>query len=185
VSAPSICALSAALSLALVSPGFISRAHADPVYSPEAVIAVFVKDRAVAEAYKSRTTRAICLGAQAGCSREQAPARAIFDLLVSFQNNSDRLTPAAKDNLRQFAKALADPLLKGAKFEIDAHTSAAGSEEFNLHLSQRRAASVVSYLALQGVDSFLLSFKGLGATEPRVADPYSAENNRVEAHLTE
>ena len=183
--APSIFALSVALSLALASPGFIPPAHADPAYSPDTVIAVFVRDNAVAEAYKIRRTRVICLGTPAGCPREQAPARASFDLLVSFQNNSDRLTQAAKDNLRQFAKALTDPPLKGAKFEIDAHARAAGSEEFNLHLSQRRAASVVSYLVLQGVDSSSLSPRGLGATEPRVADPSSAENNRVEAHLTE
>jgi outer membrane protein OmpA-like peptidoglycan-associated protein len=149
------------------------------------VIAVFVKDKAVAEAYKIRRTRVICLGSPAGCPKEQPPARASFDLLVSFQNNSDRLTQAAKDNLRQFAKALTDPLLKGAKFEIAAHTAAGGSEESDLRLSQRRAASVVSYLALQGVDSSSLSPRGLGATKPHVADPYGAENDRVEAHLSE
>jgi outer membrane protein OmpA-like peptidoglycan-associated protein len=105
--------------------------------------------------------------------------------LVSFQNNSDRLTQATKDNLRQFAKALTDPSLKGKKFEIEAHTSAIGSEQYNLHLSERRAASVVSYLTLQGVDPSFLLPKGLGATKPRVVDPFSAENNRVEAHLAE
>jgi outer membrane protein OmpA-like peptidoglycan-associated protein len=178
-------AISAALSFALASPAFVPPARADPAYSPDKVIAVFVKDRAVAEAYKVRTTRAICLGTPTDCQREKAPARASFDLLANFQNNSDRLTQAAKDNLHQFATALTDPLLKGVKFEIDAHTNATGSEQFDLRLSQRRAASVVSYLALQGVAPSLLSPKGLGATEPRVADPYSAENNRVDAHLTE
>ena len=183
--APSIFALSVALSLALASPGFIPPAHADPAYSPDTVIAVFVRDNAVAEAYKIRRTRVICLGSRAGCPREPPPARASFDLLVSFQNNSDRLTQAAKDNLRQFAKALTDPSLKGKKFEIEAHTNAIGSGQYNLHLSERRAASVVSFLALQGVDASFLLPKGLGATEPRVTDPFSAENNRVEAHLTE
>ena len=182
--APSIFALSVALSLALASPGFIPPAHADPAYSPDTVIAVFVRDNAVAEAYKIRRTRVICLGSRAGCPKEPPPARASFDLLVSFQNNSDRLTQTAKDNLRQFAKALTDPSLKGKKFEIEAHTSAIGSEQYNLHLSERRAASVVSYLALQGVDASFLLPKGLGATELRVADPSSAENNRIEAHLT-
>ena len=60
--APSIFALSVALSLALASPGFIPPAHADPAYSPDTVIAVFVRDNAVAEAYKIRRTRVICLG---------------------------------------------------------------------------------------------------------------------------
>ena len=178
-------ALGAVLTMALASPGLIPPARADPAYSPDTVIAVFVRDNAVAEAYKIRRTRAVCLGTPAGCPREPPPARASFDLLVSFQNNSDRLTQAAKDNLRQFAKALTDPSLKGKKFEIDAHTRVAGSEEFNLRLSQRRAASVVSYLVLQGVDFSSLSPRGLGATVPSVADPSSAENNRVEAHLTE
>lgn len=183
--APSTFALSAALSLALASPDVISPAHADPAYSPGTVIAVFVKDKAVAEAYKIRRTRVICLGAPADCPREQPPARSSFDLLVNFQGNSDRLSEVAKDNLRQFAKALTDPLLKGEKFEIEAHTSAIGSEQYSLHLSQRRAASVVYYLVSQGVEPSFLLPKGLGAAEPRVTDPFSAENNRVEARLTE
>jgi len=101
VRAPSIFALSVALSLALASPGFIPPAHADPAYSPDTVIAVFVRDNALAEAYKIRRPRGVCLGTPEGCPREPPPARARFDLLVSFQNNSDRLTQAAKDNLRQ------------------------------------------------------------------------------------
>ncbi len=120
-------------------------------YSPDIVLAVFIKDKAVAEAYRIRRTRVICLGRAAECPKEQPPAPASFDLLVSFQDNSDKLTQPAKDNLRQFAKALMDPRLKGEKFEIDGHTSAVDGEKYNLHLSERRANSVVSYLASQGV----------------------------------
>ncbi len=153
-------------------------------YSPDIVLAVFIKDKAVAEAYRIRRTRVICLGRAAECPKEQPPAPASFDLLVSFQDNSDKLTQPAKDNLRQFAKALMDPRLKGEKFEIDGHTSAVDGEKYNLHLSERRANSVVSYLASQGVDSSLLLPKGFGATRRRVDDSRGAENNRIEAHLT-
>ncbi len=56
---------------------------------------------------------------------------------------------------------------------------------YNLDLSERRANAVVSYLASQGIDPSLLMPKGFGKSKPRVADPYSAENRRVETHLQE
>ena len=106
-----------------------------------------------------------------------------FDLLVNFEFDSDKLTQAATANLDQFAKALRDPKLKGMKFEIDGHTDATGAEMYNLGLSERRARAVVSYLAAQGIDAADLDAKGFGKTKPRVADPYSPENRRVETHI--
>ena len=177
--------LSAAVGLVMGFLDFLSPVQAEPAYSVDTLVAVFVKDKAVAEAYKIRRTRDVCLGGEARCPKKQAPAPTNFDLLVNFQSNSAALPRAAKDNLRQFAKALMDPRLKGEKFAIDGHTSAVGAEEYNLRLSERRAGSVVTYLASQGVDSSLLLPKGFGATELRVADPHSTENNRIEAHLIE
>ena len=104
---------------------------------------------------------------------------------MNFDFNSDQLTPTARQNLDQFAKALQDPRLKGERFEIDGHTDATGTEDYNLGLSERRANSVVSYLASHGLDSSSLIAKGFGKTKPRVADPYSPENRRVETHLIE
>jgi len=95
------------------------------------------------------------------------------------------LTQAAKENLNQFARALQDPRLKGEKFEIDGHTDATGAEQYNLGLSERRAAAVVSYLASQGFDPSLLIAKGFGKSKPLVADPYNPQNRRVETHLIE
>ena len=104
---------------------------------------------------------------------------------MNFEFNSEKLTQAAKENLDQFAKALLDPRLSGEKFEIDGHTDAVGAEQYNQGLSERRANAVVSYLASQGLDPSLLIAKGFGKTKPRVANPYSAENRRVETHLME
>jgi outer membrane protein OmpA-like peptidoglycan-associated protein len=172
--------------IAASQPLGIPSALADPAYSADKVINVFVKDKAAADAYKAASkTRAICIGSPTDCPTPKAPAPAIFDLLVNFDFNSDRLTPAAKDNLSQFAKALQDPRLKGEKFEIDGHTDATGTEVYNQGLSERRANSVVSYLTLQGLDPSALIPKGFGKTRPRVADPYSPENRRVETHLME
>ena len=175
-------AVGAAVCLAAAPSVLVAPAQADPAYSAQKVIDVFVRDKAAREAGK---TRAICVGTAAECPAPKAPAAAHFDLLVNFDFNSDRLTQAAKDNLDQFAKALQDPRLKGEKFEIDGHTDATGTEQYNLGLSERRADSVVSYLATQGIDASELVPKGFGKARPRVANPYSAENRRVETHLLE
>ena len=175
-------AVGAAVCLATAPSVFVAAAHADPAYSAQKVIDLFVKDKTAREIGK---TRAICVGTAADCPAPKAAAPAHFDLLVNFDFNSDKLTQAARDNLNQFAKALQDPRLKGEKFEIDGHTDATGTEQYNLGLSERRANSVVSYLASQGIDASELIPKGFGKTRPRVANPYSAENRRVETHMLE
>jgi OmpA family len=179
----------AAVSLAIATPTFIAPAYADPAYTANSLVDLFVKQKAAVEAYKASKTRSVCIGTAEDCKAQNveppAPAQEHFDLLVNFEFNSDQLTQAAKDNLNQFAKALQDPRLKGEKFEIDGHTDAVGAEEYNQGLSERRANSVVSYLASQGLDPSVLIPKGFGKSKPRVADPYSAENRRVETHLQE
>jgi outer membrane protein OmpA-like peptidoglycan-associated protein len=154
----------------------IAPAHADPAYKPSTVADFFAKAALGA-------SRAICFGTAAECPTPVSGATAKFDLLISFEFDSDRLTLAARENLDQFAKALQDPRLKGKKFEIDGHTDATGAELYNLGLSERRAASVVAYLADKGLDTNTLMARGLGMSQPRVPDPFSAENRRVETHL--
>lgn len=179
--------LGATVCLAAASPrGVISPALADPSYTADKVVGLFIKEKAAVDAYKTETkTRGICIGTAAQCPTPKAPAPATFDLLVNFDFNSDKLTQAAKENLDQFAKALQDPRLKGEKFEIDGHTDATGTEDYNQGLSERRANAVVSYLTSQGLDPSELIPKGFGKMKPRVPDPFSPENRRVETHLME
>jgi OOP family OmpA-OmpF porin len=163
----------------------LAPARANPAYSPEDVIRLFLQQK---DALKGGKTRALCVGTAADCKKQEAaeaPPPVQFDLLANFEFNSDKLTPVARENLDQFAKALKDPRLAGSKFEIDGHTDAVGPEEYNLDLSERRADAVVSYLASEGVDKSLLTAKGFGKAKPRVANPYSPENRRVETHLSE
>lgn len=174
----------AAVSLAIAPAALIAPAHADPAYSSDKVLEIFVKDKAAAEAAKSKT-RSICIGTAADCPAPAVQPATRFDLLVNFEFNSDKLTQSAKENLDQFAKALHDPQLKGQKFEIDGHTDATGAEDYNLGLSERRAAAVAAYLASEGIDPTNLVAKGFGKSKPRVSDPYSPENRRVETHLLE
>jgi len=176
---PSVAAFVFAAGLLIAPAMIIAPAHADPAYRADAVADFFAKAA-------TGKTRSICFGTAADCpAPPPSGAAAKFDLLVNFEFNSDKLTQAAKENLDQFAKALLDPRLKGQKFEIDGHTDATGAEEYNLGLSERRAASVVGYLSSQGLDSSSLIAKGFGKSKPRVADPFSAENRRVETHLLE
>ena len=58
-----------------------------------------------------------------------------------------------------------------------------GTEMYNLGLSERRAKAVVDYLASLGIDHETLVAHGFGKTKPRVPDPYSPQNRRVETHL--
>jgi outer membrane protein OmpA-like peptidoglycan-associated protein len=74
-----------------------------------------------------------------------------------------------------------------SKGEVVGHTDSIGSESYNQALSERRAASVVSYLTRQGVSSAHLSSSGRGEYEPResnVTEAGRALNRRVEVFVT-
>ena len=183
--ASSIFGFSTAGALAVFALADLTPARADPAYSAEKVVQIFVKQLGALKAGKTRT---LCVGTAADCKKQEAaeaPPPVQFDLLANFEFNSDTLTATARENLEQFAKAMKDPRLAGSKFEIDGHTDATGPEQYNQGLSERRANAVVSYLTSEGIDSSLLAAKGFGKTKPRVANPYSPLNRRVETHLSE
>ncbi len=50
--------------------------------------------------------------------------------------------------------------------QINSHTDAKGSDEYNKELSQERAESVVDYLVGKGMDSTRLKAKGFGESQP-------------------
>lgn len=133
-------------------------------------------------------TRGLCVGTEAECAKaghavEVAKPPSAFDLVVKFKYNSDILEPEAKLNLDQFARALKTPQLSAQTFMVEGHTDAAGSANYNLSLSQRRAQAVVRYLSDKGVSTRHLVAKGYGQAQPLVADPLSGDNRRVETRL--
>ena len=72
------------------------------------------------------------------------------------------------------------------KIEINAHTDNRGNDNYNLKLSQKRAASAMVYLIEKGIDAKRLLSKGYGETKPLVdcktlctEDNYKA-NRRIE-----
>ena len=69
------------------------------------------------------------------------------------------------------------------KIEISAHTDSKGSDDYNLTLSQKRAESVVEFLAVAGIDPGRLIAKGYGESVPigdNSTDEGAAKNRRVE-----
>lgn len=101
------------------------------------------------------------------------------DLL--FPSNSSYLTDKAKVELTKLSKLMKED--KGKKIRVDGHTDATGTEEYNVWLSDKRAASVKKFLEDAGVAGARISTKGLGPTKP-VADNKTPEgrqkNRRVE-----
>ncbi|GAB4512876.1 MAG: OmpA family protein [Roseibium sp.] len=106
-----------------------------------------------------------------------------FNLLVSFEYASARLSAAAKVNLREFAKGIKDPDLESATFVIEGHTDGIGSAVYNQRLSEDRAQAVTEFLVGLGVDRDRLKTVGYGKTRPRVADVNDPTNRRVESKL--
>jgi len=106
-----------------------------------------------------------------------------FNLLITFELGSARLTSQAQANLDEFVAAVSDPRLASAVFAINGHTDASGDAGYNLTLSEERAASVVDYLTAKGVSPSRLVPRGFGEEQPRTADPYDGANRRVEATL--
>lgn len=131
--------------------------------------------------------RSLCVGTETECKVTHAPPRVNpgFDLLISFDYRSDELTEVAKDNLKEFARALEDLSLAGRRFRLEGYTDARGNPKYNLELSKRRAEKVKRYLAEQGVSGEKLAAVGLGQSRPRVKDPFDAANRRVEARISD
>lgn len=104
---------------------------------------------------------------------------------VLFGFDKANLTPEAQSQLQALL-----PKLKGddiTAVKVVGHTDSVGTDEYNQKLSERRAASVVTYLEQQQVGAAKLSSEGKGESEP-VADNTTeegrAQNRRVELHLS-
>jgi outer membrane protein OmpA-like peptidoglycan-associated protein len=97
---------------------------------------------------------------------------------VLFDFNKATLKPGAREKLSKLAGILlAYP--GDYRMEIEGHTDAIGSEEYNLRLSQSRAESVRDYLAQAGMPaSRIIATRGLGKSEP-VADNATAAGRQV------
>ena len=63
------------------------------------------------------------------------------------------------------------------KLKVEGHTDSDGSAEFNLGLSNRRAAATKKYLVDKGVAEGMITTEGFGETKP-LTDNKTAENKQ-------
>ena len=106
---------------------------------------------------------------------------------VHFETDSDVIEERSHELLDQVAMVmLSASYVRLAR--VEGHTDDRGSAEYNLDLSQRRAASVRTYLLAAGVEESRLESEGFGEERP-VADNGSSsgrrENRRVEFIVVE
>jgi outer membrane protein OmpA-like peptidoglycan-associated protein len=114
-------------------------------------------------------------------AEETVPQRASASLLITFETNSARLTPRARQSLDIVGNALNSTRLENYKFAIEGHSDPRGNHEANLKLSQARAQSVANYLIMQkNIDRNRLEPVGKGDAElANRANPAAPENRRV------
>ena len=124
---------------------------------------------------------------ETGCSEIQEGIQEGLLVLhnVYFDFDMDTLRPESLPVLDQVGLALLQR--PGIKFEIQGHTDAIASMEYNQSLSERRAHTVLGYLLdnFPELDASLYSSRGLGETRPIATNETPEgrqENRRVEFH---
>ena len=101
---------------------------------------------------------------------------------VQFAFDSDELADWGRRQLDAVANGMRDSALETFAFLIEGHTDDVGTDQYNLDLSARRAASVVRYLAQHGVRTERLKKLAFGKSHPAVegvSEQARAANRRV------
>jgi OmpA-OmpF porin, OOP family len=110
---------------------------------------------------------------------------AVAETSVKFGFNRDNLTPKAKEALDQLAAQISST--KGYIIALEGGCDSAGPADYNYDLSQRRANSVIQYLASKyNVPAHKIYVIGLGKDKPVESNKTSsgrADNRRVDVRL--
>src|SRR5712675_2555000 len=109
----------------------------------------------------------------------------VAETSVKFGFNKDNLTPKAREALDQLAASIAST--KGYIIALEGGTDSVGPADYNYDLSQRRANSVIQYLASKhNVPAHKIYVIGLGKDKPVESNKTSsgrADNRRVDVRL--
>ncbi|CAM3609410.1 yiaD protein [Flavobacterium saliperosum S13] len=104
---------------------------------------------------------------------------------VNFDFNKSTLTATAKQNLDKLVPVFKE--YPDTNIQIYGYTDSKGSDEYNLNLSEQRAAAVRSYMAGKGLVSARFTTVGMGEADPIAdndTDAGRAKNRRVEFAIT-
>jgi OmpA-OmpF porin, OOP family len=110
---------------------------------------------------------------------------AVAETSVKFGFDKDNLTPKAQEALDQLAATISST--KGYIIALEGGTDSVGPADYNYDLSQRRANSVIQYLATKyNVPAHKIYVIGLGKDKPVETNKTSsgrADNRRVDVRL--
>src|SRR5579863_2275326 len=110
---------------------------------------------------------------------------AVAETSVKFGFNKDNLTAKSQEALDQLAASITST--KGYIIALEGGTDSVGSADYNYDLSQRRANSVIQYLAMKyNVPAHKIYVIGLGKDKPVETNKTSAgraDNRRVDVRL--
>jgi outer membrane protein OmpA-like peptidoglycan-associated protein len=105
-----------------------------------------------------------------------------IDLEITFDYNSADISAKSLPSVQALGKALTNPDLKGSTFIVAGHTDAAGGEEYNQGLSERRADSIKHYLTdkfgIAGTDLVTVGYGKTKLKDP--INPLAEVNRRVQ-----
>lgn len=103
------------------------------------------------------------------------------DAGVYFDTNKSNVKGTSATTLDRLAGILKE--YPDSNVLVEGHTDSAGSDEYNLNLSQQRAESVTNYLISQGIMGGRLTTKWYGEAQPKADNSTTegkAQNRRVE-----
>ncbi len=103
---------------------------------------------------------------------------------VLFDNNKATIRTESYSVLDNVASIMKE--YTGSRFLIEGHTDSRGRDSYNLDLSNRRAAAVLSYLLGKGIDRSRLDSRGFGETQPVASNDTAAgrqANRRVQLSI--
>ena len=113
--------------------------------------------------------------------REQERLTVVMASDVLFDFDSAQLNPGALPKLRQLGDVM--QRYPRTTIQVVGHTDSTGSEQYNLELSRKRAASVADELVGAGVSPGRISVRGMGEAMPLASNASEAgrlQNRRVE-----
>jgi len=130
---------------------------------------------------RGRTTRSL-----SQTEREEIAAivkdKPKIDLEITFDYNSADISAKSIPSVQALGRALTNAELKGSTFVVAGHTDAAGGEEYNQSLSERRADAIKKYLVdkygINGADLVTVGYGKSKLKDP--SQPLAEANRRVQ-----
>ncbi|MGY4474895.1 OmpA family protein [Bradyrhizobium sp. USDA 3364] len=105
-----------------------------------------------------------------------------IDLEINFDYNSANISAKSLPSVQALGRALTNQDLKGSTFVVAGHTDAAGGDDYNQGLSERRADAVKRYLVdkygINGTDLVTVGYGKSKLKDP--SHPMAEVNRRVQ-----